>query len=492
MGPANSTCSKPRETSNPQGESPGWVSGFMASKEGRPKNQKGRKDAIVGSFRNGLIFLQAILLIAGIWIVPAIALDTTDCCICHGTLEEVHGDWDHTAVPGSGPVVLFADTDHDESGRVGDKPYFDAMVGCRTCHVRNLPAIHGNDCDTCHPTPYDTLGIWGRGCQQGGCHSFYHQDSTKAHLPFEDPFDYEGNDCFRCHETASWDVTDTKCLNCHDEAMSGDLTPPFTTSNAQAVYIGPAKIDFSIMDNGKVGLGRTFFRLDAGPDTAAGKSLSVKALGSHDLEFWSKDQYGNTEETIHSASFTIEEDTTPPTTTSDAQASYYQGALITLVATDNGTQGVKTTFYRLNNGPIQSGTSVLISAPNGGIPYTLVFWSEDWSGNVEAENSVDFTVTSGSGAIQLVWWDCDVYPSQAPANGDSANWTIRLGGLNGVLIASGSGGGPGWSGINNISVPVSPTPYYIKVDWDSPYDGGGSIFPNIYVTTPVQVVRLSY
>ena len=112
-----------------------------------------------------------------------------NCTDCHGNFSNVHQSIDHTATPGSGAVLIFSNTDHDDAGWTGDKPYFDVYVDCGICHSSDLPAIHGNDCATCHPTPYDTLGgYWERGCQQGGCHTEYHSESTTAHLPFEDAY----------------------------------------------------------------------------------------------------------------------------------------------------------------------------------------------------------------------------------------------------------------------------------------------------------------
>jgi len=430
------------------------------------------------------------LLVVGIWVAPSVAFETDDCCVCHVSLEAVHGNWDHTAAPSPGTVILFSDTGHDDGGWVGDKPYFDALVACNTCHNSNLPAVHGNDCDTCHPTPYNTLGTWGRGCQQGGCHSFYHQDSIKAHLSFENPYDPE-NDCYRCHDT-SFNVPQANCLNCHASYVPGDVTPPVTTSNAQDVYVGPARIDFSITDNGKVGLGRTFYRLDGDSPTAAGKSLSVTAPGPHQLEFWSLDQSSKTESAPNNVFFTIEADTTSPTTTSNAQATYNQGAVITLTATDEGTMGVKRTYYRLNDGPIQSGTSVVIPAASGTTAYTLTFWSEDWAGNVETHNSVNFTVTSSTTTIRLVWGDSDTNPAHLPTGDDSAAWTVRRDGWTGPVVATGSGASPNWDGVDDITVQASPTSYFVIIEWYWQGEEDQTVFPNVSVTTPGQVVRLSY
>jgi hypothetical protein len=411
-----------------------------------------------------------------------------DCIDCHGSAAAVH-DHDHTAAPGSGSVVIFPDNGHDDAGWVGSKPYFGVTVDCTLCHDTNLVTIHGNNCATCHPTPRNTLDTWNGGCQQGGCHTSFHQESTKAHLPFEDPYD-PGNDCTICHDSG-WAVQQLQCLNCHAANATGDTTPPATTSNVLAVYNGPARIDFSITDNDKVGIGTTFYKLDGGPATA-GSYVLANTAGFHNLEFWSVDQAGNIESPTNIASFEVVVDTTPPTTTSDAKATYNQGAVITLTATDGGTLGVKTTYYRLNNDAIQSGTSIVIPATSGTIAYTLTFWSEDWAANVETQKSVSFTVTSGTGTIRLVWGDSDTNPAHLPTGDDWADWTIRRGGWTGQVVAAGSGASPNWDGVDDIAVQTGSTPYFVIIDWYWDGEEGQTSFPNVYVTTPGQVVRLSY
>jgi hypothetical protein len=287
-------------------------------------------------------------------------------------------------------------------------------------------------------------------------------------------------------------VTQPKCLNCHAAYAPGDLTPPVTTSNALAEYYGPARIDFSIRVNGKVDIGRTFYRLDGGAVTA-GSYVLVSNPGTHELEFWSKDQYGNAELAPNYVYFSIVNDNTPPVTTSNAQASYNQGAVITLTATDDSLLGVKTTYYRLNGGATQTGTSVVIPATPGTIAYTLTFWSEDWAGNVEAQKSVNFTVTSGTGTIRLVWGNSDANPADKPAGEDWADWIIRSGSWTGTVVARGSGSAlNNWDGVDDITVSAGSTPYFVEIFWSWQSEEGGSNFSNVYVTTPGQVVRLSY
>lgn len=410
-----------------------------------------------------------------------------NCIDCHGSAAAVH-DADHTAAPGSGSVVIFPDNGHDDAGWVGSKPYFDVTVDCTLCHDTNLITIHGSNCATCHPSPRNTLAPWNGGCQQGGCHAAFHEGSATAHSPFEDTSGGTVNDCSRCHTGSN--VPQSNCLNCHATNASGDTTPPVTTANALAVYNGPARIDFTITDNGKVGVGTTFYKLDGGPVTA-GSHVLASTAGSHTLEFWSVDQAGNVEAPPKIVSFEVVLDTTPPTTTTNAQAAYNQGsAVITLTATDDSTQGVKNTYFRLNGGPVQTGTTVTVGT-NGS--YTLTFWSEDWAGNIETQKTVSFTVASGPGTLRLVWGNSDVDVSQAPTGDDWAGWTIRKGTRWGTVVASGSSDtSPNWNGVNDINLPVSTTPYFVIIFTWSDEEDDEVWIPNVYVTTPGQVVRLSY
>jgi hypothetical protein len=294
-----------------------------------------------------------------------------DCTGCHGELSTAHSNVDHTATFASAPVKLFENNQHEG-----------------ICHSNNLSPVHGNHCATCHPAPFNTLGAWNGGCQQGGCHETYHQEATKAHQPFDND-----NFCFHCHDSRSFGVTQSMCLNCHAANDPSDVTPPVTLCDAESPYVGAARISFTIMDSGKVGVGRTFYMLDSGPVTPAGKNLMVTAPGSHTLEFWSMDQAGNLEEYRKSATFTVLPDITPPTTHSDAKTFYYDSAVITLTASDASSLGVKDTYFSLNGGPTQVGTSVVFTPTAvGRFVYTLEFWSEDWTGNVESRKSVSFEV----------------------------------------------------------------------------------------------------
>jgi hypothetical protein len=154
--------------------------------------------------------------------------------------------------------------------------------------------------------------------------------------------------------------------------------------------------------------------------------------------------------------------------------------------------GVKTTYYTVNGGPTQTGNSVYVAQLPGIYNYTLQFWSEDWSGNVETLNSVDFTVAGGTGTLRLVWGDSDI--SGSPCDLDpaaEAEWIVRRGT---TVVSSGSGACPGWSGVDDVVVQVSLTPYWISIDWwDSEYEYWElTTFTDVEVSNHGQVVRLSY
>ena len=86
-----------------------------------------------------------------------------------------------------------------------------------------------------------------------------------------------------------------------------DTTPPVTTSDAAASYVGTASVTLSAVDTGTAGVKATYYRLDAGA-TTTGTVITVAppASGSatHTISFWSVDTVGNTE-SAKGATFTV-------------------------------------------------------------------------------------------------------------------------------------------------------------------------------------------
>lgn len=469
-------------------------------------NQQGARNVLPGYLKNCMTFVLTALLILGIWVTPSVAelltVETTTCSDCHRDGDNwlpIHNG-PHPSSPPGGWVQLFYDTDHDDAGWRGDKPYFDIAVDCSTCHTSDLRAIHANDCFTCHDKPeYESViakdeygnSNWTGGC--GQCHQDYHENSVPAHFPWESAWN-GSQDCNVCHDGPTWNVTQSNCNNCHASYGPGDTTPPVTITNAKATYIGPAIIDFSIRDNTvnpvplltqQVGMGRTFYQLDNGPELA-GSDVFVDGVGSHVLEYYSVDQSGNTESTLKSTSFTIIADTNAPVTTLNAQNSYTNiSPTITFTAEDDGELGVKETYCSINGGtPVAGGSSVTIPKPSTTTTYELTCWSVDYSGNIEpvdAHNTKSITINVIANApLTLIWWNSDTTGSPCPSNDydAAAFWKIeRVNTVTGTttLVKNWNGSwnnppayascwnGNNWSGINTENLLVTSGPYKYKV-----------------------------
>jgi hypothetical protein len=98
-------------------------------------------------------------------------------------------------------------------------------------------------------------------------------------------------------------------------------------------------------------------------------------------------------------------DTTPPVTTPAAPTGWQNhDVTVTLSATDD-VSGVAATYWVLDSAPAVQGTSVLISTDG---THTLVFWSVDQAGNVEAHQTVtvqvDKTLPTISGSAGTTAW----------------------------------------------------------------------------------------
>lgn len=100
-------------------------------------------------------------------------------------------------------------------------------------------------------------------------------------------------------------------------------------------------------------------------------------------------------------------DTTAPTTTTDAVASYWDDAVIKLTATDD--EGIGYIYHELDNGITRLTTvegsplSASVDAPltfagehkNPGVgTHTLKYWAQDVNGNVEAQKTLTFEIVA--------------------------------------------------------------------------------------------------
>ena len=156
-----------------------------------------------------------------------------------------------------------------------------------------------------------------------------------------------------------------------------DKTAPATTDDAPTDWVGAdTTITFTPSDSGS-GVASTFYTLDGG-DSQPGTSVALSTEGSHTLTYWSVDEAGNIETPHHSTTVMI--DKTTPATTDDAPTDW-AGADTTITFTPSDDEsGVASTFYTLDGGDSQPGTSVALSTEGS---HTLTYWSVDKAGHVK-------------------------------------------------------------------------------------------------------------
>ncbi|MCL2503639.1 MAG: cell wall-binding repeat-containing protein [Coriobacteriia bacterium] len=190
----------------------------------------------------------------------------------------------------------------------------------------------------------------------------------------------------------------------------GDITPPVSICDAEAIYIDVAVITISAADVGPVGqavsgIKEIVYILDGGvPVMMSGSTAVVIASGTgiHTLEFWAVDNAGNIESPAGRAVFevvsfggTVDKDITAPVSVSDAFPAYASSpAVITLTSADElGGSGMKALYYSVDGGPAQTVTpstaqidhnyiTTTVSVSGAG-DHTIKFWGEDNAGNVE-------------------------------------------------------------------------------------------------------------
>jgi hypothetical protein len=83
-------------------------------------------------------------------------------------------------------------------------------------------------------------------------------------------------------------------------------------------------------------------------------------------------------------------DTIAPVTTDNAPTgTVNQDTAVILTPTDTGGSGVQATYYTVDGGAQQTGTTVALTTDG---THTVVYWSVDWAGNVEQKHTVTVTV----------------------------------------------------------------------------------------------------
>jgi hypothetical protein len=151
---------------------------------------------------------------------------------------------------------------------------------------------------------------------------------------------------------------------------------PATSPNAHGWYNGNVTIHWTASDvlSGLTGSAPA-------DSTIAGEGTGLTASASV------SDKAGNTTNATSSPGVKI--DKTPPVTTATAPTNWNNSDVTVSFAGADALSGVASTYYKLDGGAQQTGTSVRISDEGS---HTLDFWSVDNAGNVEPTNSVKVNI----------------------------------------------------------------------------------------------------
>lgn len=306
---------------------------------------------------------------------------------CHLTdVSKIHAGPGCAVCHGAGKTPSLACEDCHEGHEHGTVSHIAADTCVKKCHaVDDLVKIHGYDCSTCHPTPASSVTTWDKTCEQSGCHVAPHSQLAGYARHQDMVRDYGVSPCGKCH-------ADEDCTRCHYD----DATAPVTTSDVRSAYDVTALIHLSATDAS--GETTTYYQVDGGPiRTGLRVLIDHSAIETHTLEYWSLDGARNAE-VRHRAHFTISAgEKLPPTTSSDAAASYTGTATIMLAPADHSGYGIASTYYVLDGRTAVAGTKVVVGPPKSfSATHTLEFWSIDNVDNVESRKSVTFKVNAAA------------------------------------------------------------------------------------------------
>ena len=165
---------------------------------------------------------------------------------------------------------------------------------------------------------------------------------------------------------------------------AADTAAPVTTTNvsdqwrnASVTATLSATDDFS-------GVRASYYRLNGGATTTYTAGIAVTTEGTHTIQYWSSDNYGNVEATKTAS---VRVDKTAPSTSDNTPPTWQRTPFsVSLVASD-ALSGPSTTRYTLNSSSTAAEYSGPISIATDGVT-TIKYSTTDKAGNKEATKTV--------------------------------------------------------------------------------------------------------
>ncbi len=186
-------------------------------------------------------------------------------------------------------------------------------------------------------------------------------------------------------------VEATKSMTFVIDTAAPTTTAALTPAPVNGFYASDPTVTLSASDS-LSGVSSTSYQIDGGSVHTYSGPFVIIGDGSHTLQYWSTDVAGNVEGT-HTVTVIV--DTTPPSTTATVSPVPNAGATngpatITLHATD-AVSGVAGTFYTVDGGAAQGYTGVPFTINAGGA-HTVLYYSTDNAGNIEAVHTLAIQV----------------------------------------------------------------------------------------------------
>jgi len=175
----------------------------------------------------------------------------------------------------------------------------------------------------------------------------------------------------------------------HGTVQGADTTAPVTSDNAPQV---PVKVDTTVTfaaTDASSGIAATYFKVNGGAQQT-GNAVALSAEGGYTLTYWSVDKAGNTEQP-HAVTVVIDKSAPVTTVTADPiapQNGWYMSNVSLAFAATDANAGT-TTYYTVDGGAQQSGTSLVLSALG---THSVAYWSVDQAGNVEAAHALSVSI----------------------------------------------------------------------------------------------------
>ena len=257
-------------------------------------------------------------------------------------------------------------------------------VTTRTVRIDRDAPVSTDDAPSTWATGTVTVHLTSTDAVSGVDETYYSLDGSDPSLPY--PHDGvtvsdDGTTTLRYKSTDT--AGNTSAVKAVDVRV--DKIAPVSSSNASSAWTsGTVAVELSATDSHS-GVSAKEYSLDGAETLVYAGPVAISGDGVHTLKFRAVDHAGN-RETTNTA--TVRIDDTAPVTTSNAQSLNTTSATISLSATDSAS-GPAATYWRLNNGTWQSGTSISVQVTGH---HLLEWYSVDAVGNVEATKSAAFEV----------------------------------------------------------------------------------------------------